>query len=253
MNKIAVITGGSTGIGAATAIRLAEQGVDSIITYRKHEKEVHEVAEEVRKKGAKAMPIYLDVGDAESFPKFKKDVESILAKEWKTEKFDYLVNNAGFGKMVMFEETSVQLFDEYSRVILKGPYFLTQELLPILRDGGAIVNTTSNSALPTGWETGYSAYASMKGGLMTLTVYMAKELGKRRIRVNSVAPGPTRTRIAEDAFSKYPEVIPPIIAQTVLGRLGEADDIGSVIAAVLSDSFRWVTGQNIEASGGWKL
>src|SRR3954447_16074852 len=133
------------------------------------------------------------------------------------------------------------------------PYFLTQKLLPLLADGGAIVNTTSNSALPSGLEPGYSAYATMKGGLAVLTQYLASELSGRGIRVNAVAPGPTRTRIAHDAFDRYPEVIPPIVERTALRRLGEADDLGKVIAALLSNEFGWVTAQNLETSGGFNL
>jgi NAD(P)-dependent dehydrogenase (short-subunit alcohol dehydrogenase family) len=139
------------------------------------------------------------------------------------------------------------------RVLLKGPYFLTQTLLPMLADGGAIVNTTSNSALVNGTEEGYSAYASMKGGLIVLTRYMAKEFSRRGIRVNAVAPGSTRTRIGDDAFTKYPEVIPQLAAKAALGRLGEPDDIGMAIAALLSPESRWITAQNIEVSGGYNL
>ena len=153
--------------------------------------------------------------------------------------------------MSMFVDTTEELYDRFHRVILKGPYFLTQKLLPLLADGGAIVNTTSNSSLRP--ETGYSAYAVMKGGLTVLTRYLAKELGERRIRVNSVAPGPTRTRIAHDAFERFPEVIPPLVARTTLGRLGDGDDVGKVIAALLSDDLGWITGENIEVSGGFNL
>jgi NAD(P)-dependent dehydrogenase (short-subunit alcohol dehydrogenase family) len=139
------------------------------------------------------------------------------------------------------------------RVLLKGPYFLTQTLLHLLADGGAIVNTTSNSALVSGLEPGYSAYASMKGGLIVLTRYLAKELSPRGIRVNSVAPGATRTRIADNAFERYPEVIPAMAAKTALGRLGEPDDIGIAIAALLSEEARWITAQTIEVDGGYNL
>jgi NAD(P)-dependent dehydrogenase (short-subunit alcohol dehydrogenase family) len=153
----------------------------------------------------------------------------------------------------MFQDTTEELFDELHRVLLKGPYFLTQKLLPLPGDGGAIVNTTSNWALQSGLTPGYSAYATMKAGLTVLTRYMAKELSERRIRVNAIAPGPTRTRLANNAFARMPEVIPPIVAQTALGRLGEADDVGRAIAALLSDDFGWITAESIEASGGFNL
>ena len=155
--------------------------------------------------------------------------------------------------MALFEDTTEEDFDALARVTLKGPYFLTQTLLPLLADGGAIVNVTSTSTGLSGMEPGYSAYAAMKGGLTVLTRYMAKELSKRGIRVNSVSPGATRTRLGDDGFAKHPEFIPPIIAKTALNRLGEADDVGAVIAALLSEDFRWVTGQELEASGGHRL
>jgi NAD(P)-dependent dehydrogenase (short-subunit alcohol dehydrogenase family) len=145
------------------------------------------------------------------------------------------------------------LFDEFTRVLFRGPYFLTQTLLPVLDDGAAIVNVSSNSALDHGVESGYSAYASMKGAMNTLTRYLAKELSVRGIRVNAVAPGPTHTRIGDDAFDRYPEVIAPLVANTALGRLGAPDDIGKVIAFLLSGESAWVTGQVIEVSGGHHL
>ena len=176
-----------------------------------------------------------------------------LDSEWKASSFDYLVNNAGFLQMALFEDTTEELFDAYMRVLFKGPFFLTQALLPVLADGGAIVKVTSNSIFQSGMAAGASAYASMKGGLTTLTRYMAKEFSRRGIRVNSVAPGATRARIGDDAYDKYPEVIQQIVEMTALGRLGEANDVGAAIATVLSGDFRWVTGQHIEVSGGARL
>ncbi|WP_405715078.1 SDR family oxidoreductase [Streptomyces xanthophaeus] len=176
-----------------------------------------------------------------------------LRDTWQRDTFDHLVNNAGFAQMSMFEDTTEELFDALSRVLLKGPYFLTQTLLPLLADGWAIVNTSSNSARASGMEAGYSAYATMKGGLDVLTVYMAKEFSGRGIRVNGVAPGSTRTRLADNAFERFPEVIPALAAKTALGRVGEPEDIGMVIASLLSEESRWITGQNIEVSGGFGL
>jgi NAD(P)-dependent dehydrogenase (short-subunit alcohol dehydrogenase family) len=253
MRKIAIITGASSGIGGATAIALAERGVDSIVTFNSHEDRVRDVVEAVRQKGAKAVPLRLDVGESASFIAFKEEVIAVLDSEWKASSFDYLVNNAGFLQMALFEDTTEELFDAYMRVLFKGPYFLTQALLPVLADGGAIINVTSTSIFQNGLATGYSAYASMKGGLTVLTSYMAKEFSRRRIRVNSIAPGATRTRIGDDAYEKHPGAAQHIAGITALGRLGEADDVGAAIAAVLSDDFRWVTGQHIEASGGAKL
>jgi NAD(P)-dependent dehydrogenase (short-subunit alcohol dehydrogenase family) len=250
-SKIALVTGGSSGIGRHTAIRLAERGAHVILTYNTNPEGAEETVATIEREGGAAVALQLDVGDSDTFDAFARCVAAELAGRWQRDSFDYLVNNAGFGEMAMFADTTDELYDRFHRVILKGPYFLTQKLLPLLADGGAIVNTTSNSALRP--EAGYSAYAVMKGGLTVLTRYLAKELGERRIRVNSVAPGPTRTRIAHDAFERFPDVIPSIVARTTLGRLGEGDDVGKVIAALLSDDCAWVTGENLEASGGFNL
>ena len=251
--KIAVVTGGSSGIGRHTAIRIAERGAGVILTYNSNPEGARETVATIEDRGGTAVALQLEVGDSGTFDAFAGRVRAETADRWRRSAFDYLVNNAGFGQMSMFADTTEELYDRFHRVILKGPYFLTQKLLPLLADGGAIVNTTSNSALPTGLEAGYSAYATMKGGLTVLTRYMAKELSGRGIRVNSVAPGPTRTRLADDAFERFPEVIPPIVARTALGRLADGDDIGKVIAALLSDECGWITGENIEASGGFNL
>jgi NAD(P)-dependent dehydrogenase (short-subunit alcohol dehydrogenase family) len=251
--SITVVVGASSGIGQAAAIRVAERGCGVIVTYNKNREGALETVARIQKDGGTAVALALDVGRSETFPAFRQAVESAASGTWGTPAITGLVNNAGFGQMSMFQDTSEDLLDRFYRVILKGPYFLTQELLPLIEDGGAIVNTSSNSALPSGLEPGYSAYASLKGGLIVLTRYLAKELSDRGIRVNSVAPGPTRTRIAGDAFEKYPEVIPPIAARTALGRVGEPDDLGAVIAFLLSDEARWITAQDIEASGGFNL
>jgi NAD(P)-dependent dehydrogenase (short-subunit alcohol dehydrogenase family) len=251
--RVAIVTGGSSGIGQSAAIQIARRGAGVILTCNKNMEGGLETVAKIEEHGGKAIALPLDVEQSDTFPDFADAVAKALAENWQAESFHYLVNNAGFGQMSMFEDTSEKLFDEFFRVILKGPYFLTQALLPMLEDGGAIVNTTSNSALFSGLEEGYSAYGSMKGGLVVLTRYMAKEFSRRGIRVNSVAPGSTRTRIANDAFARFPEVISPIAAKTALGRLGEPDDIGMVIAALLSEECRWITAQNIEASGGYNL
>lgn len=251
--SITVVVGGSSGIGQAAAIRAAERGSGVILTYKTHRKCARDTVARIGLAGGTAVALPLDVGRSGTFPAFRQVVEQALAETWSARNFTGLVNNAGFGQMAPFEDTAEELLDRFYRVILKGPYFLTQALLPLLADGGAIVNTSSNSALPSGLEPGYSAYGSMKGGLIVLTRYLAKELSARGIRVNSVAPGPTRTRIADNAFEKHPEVIPPIAARTALGRVGEADDLGTVIAFLLSDEARWITAQDIEASGGFNL
>ncbi len=253
-NKIAIVTGGSSGIGRHAAIRLAERGAGVILTYTTNPQGAEETVATIEQHGGTAVALQLDVGDSDTFEVFVSRVAAELSDRWQRTSFDYLANNAGFGQMSMFADTTEELYDRFHRVILKGPFFLTQKLLPLLADGGAIVNTTSNSALPNSIEAGYSAYASMKGGLAVLTRYLAKELSPRGVRVNSIAPGPTRTRmISDDVVERFPEVIASLVERTALGRLGDGDDIGKVIAALLSDECAWITGENIEASGGFNL
>lgn len=252
--KIAVITGGSSGIGRHTAIRVAQRGGGVILTYNSSPDGAEETVAAIEEQGGLAVALALDVGDSATFDGFAHTVAAELSDRWQRSSFDYLVNNAGFGQMSMFAETTEDLYDRFHRVILKGPFFLTQTLLPLLSDGGAIVNTTSNSALPTGVEAGYSAYATMKGGLAVLTRYLAKELSVRGIRVNAVAPGPTRTGfISDDVVERFPEVIASLVERTALGRLGDGDDVGKVIATLLSDECGWITGEHIEVSGGFRL
>ncbi|MFD8192556.1 SDR family NAD(P)-dependent oxidoreductase [Streptomyces wuyuanensis] len=251
--KVAIVTGASSGIGQSAAVQLAKRGTGVILTYGTNRQGALDTVAEIGELGGAAVALPLDVGRSGDFPAFRDSVVTALGETWQRDTFDYLVNNAGFAQMAMFEDTTEELFDKLARVLLKGPYFLTQSLLPLMADGGAIVNTTSNSAMESGMEEGYSAYASMKGGLMVLTRYMAKEFSKRGIRVNAVAPGATRTRLADNAFERFPEVIPAIAARTALGRVGEPDDIGMVIATLLSEEGRWITAQNIEVAGGYNL
>lgn len=255
IRQVAIITGGSSGIGQSAAFKLAKRGVGVILTYHGNPSGGLETAERIEKDGGTAVALPLDVGCSETFPEFKAAVERALAERWNRASFDFLVNNAGVGQHpVPFEDTTEELFDRMLRIHLKGPYFLTQILLPLLADGGAIVNTSSTSALDTARpEPGYSVYASMKGAQLVLTRYLAKEFSGRGIRVNAVAPGVTRTRLGDDAFAKYPELIPPLAARTALGRIGEPDDIGKVIAYLLSPDATWITAQTLEASGGYDL
>ncbi|MEU7825556.1 SDR family oxidoreductase [Catellatospora sp. NPDC049133] len=249
--QIAIVTGASSGIGQSVAVQAAKRGSGVILTYRGNPSGALDTVASIEKEGGTAVALPLDMGDSASFPAFRASVVAALRDTWQRDTFDHLVNNAGFGQMSMFADTSEELFDRFMRVLLKGPYFLTQTLLPLLADGGAIVNVASNSAMPSGMEPGYSAYGSMKGGLIVLTKYLAKELSTRGIRVNAVSPGPTRTAIAD--WSLYAEAVASIEARTALGRMGEPDDIGLLIAALLGEEGRWVTAQNIEVAGGYNL
>ncbi len=250
---VALVTGGSSGIGKSAAIQIARRGTGVILTYGGNQAGALEAVAEIEQHGGKAVALPLDVGRSDTFPAFREAVLTALRETWQTDTITSLVNNAGIAKTALFEDTSDELFDELMGVLLKGPFFLTQTLLPLLEDGGAIVNTTSNAALFSGMEAGYSVYGTMKGGLVVLTRYMAKEFSPRGIRVNSVSPGATRTRLAGDAFARFPELIEPIAAKTALGRVGEPDDIGMVIATLISEEGRWITAQNIEVSGGYNL
>ncbi|SDF83170.1 NAD(P)-dependent dehydrogenase, short-chain alcohol dehydrogenase family [Lentzea fradiae] len=248
--SVAIVTGGSSGIGSSTAVELARRGASVVLTYSSNEAGAKQTVAAVERHGGKAVALPLDVGRGDTFPAFRDQVAEVL-RGWGRDSFDVLVNNAGFSSPALFPDTSEEQFDRLYRVLLKGPFFLTQTLLPLLADGGTVVNTTSSSTQIA--EPGYSGYASMKGGLVVLTRYLAKELSVRGIRVNSVSPGPTRTRLGDDGFEKYPEVIPALAAKTALGRLGEPDDVAVAIAALAGADGRWITAQDIEVSGGFQL
>jgi NAD(P)-dependent dehydrogenase (short-subunit alcohol dehydrogenase family) len=251
--RIALVTGASSGIGQSAAVQLAQRGMGLIVTYHTNEAGALDTVATIGKDGGTAVALALDTGATGTFPAFRDEVAAVLRDTWGRTSFDVLVNNAGIAGMAPFADTTEELFDRLSRVLLKGPYFLTQALLPLLADGGAIVNVSSNAGTIASLEPGYSAYATMKGGLNVLTRYMAKELSPRGIRVNAVSPGATRTRFADNAFERFPEVIAPIAAKTALGRVGEPDDIGVFIATLAGDEGRWITAQNIEVSGGFTL
>ena len=249
--NIALVTGGSRGLGRNTALKLAARGVDSILTYRSRRDEADAVVALIEQAGAHAIALPLDVGNSASFPAFAAQVSERLATLWRRERFDYLVNNAGVGAHAPFADTTEAQFDELMNVHLKGPFFLTQALLPLIADGGRIVNLSSGLtrfALP-----GYGAYAAMKGGIEVLTRYLAKELGPRGIAVNVVAPGAIETDFGGGAVRDVKELNAFIASQTALGRVGLPDDIGDVIAALLANDNRWINAQRIEASGGMFL
>jgi NAD(P)-dependent dehydrogenase (short-subunit alcohol dehydrogenase family) len=249
-NKIAIITGGSRGLGRNTAINLLKRGVDLLFTYRANQKEAESLVREAESMGRKAAAFPLDTGEIHRFDGFAAEVRKTLA-DWGVERFDYLVNNAGNSLHASLAETTEAQFDAVFSVHVKGVYFLTQKLLPLMNDGGRIVNISSGLArfaLP-----GSSAYGAAKGAVEVLTRYMAKELGPRRITANAVAPGAIETDFSGGMVRDNPEANKMVAGFTALGRAGVPDDIGPMIAALLSDENRWVNGQRIEVSGGMAL
>lgn len=248
--RIALVTGGSRGLGRSTVLALAARGVDSIFTYHSRRTDADAVVAAVEAQGRRASALPLDVGDAASFPAFMQSVERALA-EMGVARFDHLVNNAGTSLHKSFEQTTEAELDGAYTVHFKGPFLLTQALLPRMNDGGGIVNISSGLARFVGAPT--SAYGAMKGAMEVLTRYLAKELGPRGIRVNTVAPGAIATDFSGGAVRDNPELQERVIAMTALGRIGQPDDIGDMIASLLDDANRWVTGQRIEVSGGMVL
>lgn len=249
--RIALITGGSRGLGRSTALHLAEQGVDLILTYRQSEAEAAAVVRAAQSFGRRAAALPLDVADAGAFDGFVRQVADTLRAQWQRDHFDYLINNAGSGAHASIAETTEDQFDAMVRVHLKSVFFLTQKLLPLIADGGRIVNTSSGLTRFT--LPGYAAYAAMKGGVEVLTRYLAKELGGRQIRVNTIAPGAIETDFGGGAVRDDRALNAAIASQTALGRVGLPDDIGGAIAALLAPGSGWINGQRLEASGGVML
>ncbi|HLH08287.1 MAG TPA: SDR family oxidoreductase [Terriglobales bacterium] len=249
-NKIAIITGGSRGLGRNTAENLARRGVNVIFTYRSNKAEADSLIREAEAMGRRAAAFQLDTGNVRSFDAFAAAVRQTL-QNWGRDRFDYLVNNAGNSLHAAFEQTTEQQFDEIVNVHFKGVYFLTQKLLPLMNDGGRIVNISSGLArfaLP-----GSSAYGATKGAVEVLTRYLAKELGPRHITANVIAPGAVETDFSGGMVRDNPEINKRVAEMTAMGRVGVPNDIGPMIAAFLSDENRWVNGQRIEVSGGMAL
>ena len=250
-SKIALITGASRGLGRNSALHLAARGVDIIFTYRQGKPEADTLLAELQAIGVQAAALQLDMERISSFTDFAKAVQQALRAHWQREQFDFLVNNAGMGVHASFADTTEAQFDQLCNVHLKGVFFLTQKLLPLIADGGRILNVSSGLArfaLP-----GYAAYATMKGGIEVLTRYLAKELGPRRIAVNVLAPGAIETDFGGGAVRDNAELNSFVAAQTALGRVGLPDDIGKLVAMLLSSDAGWVNAQRIEASGGMFL
>jgi NAD(P)-dependent dehydrogenase (short-subunit alcohol dehydrogenase family) len=249
-SRIALITGGSRGLGRSMALKLAERGSDVVLTYRSKEAEAQEVVRRIEALGRRAVALQLDVADSAGFAAFAQRLQRVLAQTWQRERFDHLVNNAGIGVHASFAETTEAQFDQLVNVHLKATFFLTQKLLPLIADGGRIVNISSGLARFS--FPGYAAYAAMKGGIEVLTRYMAKELGPRGIAVNTIAPGAIETDFGGGVVRDNPQLNAQIASQAALGRVGLPDDIGHAVAALLDDG-GWINGQRIEVSGGMLL
>jgi NAD(P)-dependent dehydrogenase (short-subunit alcohol dehydrogenase family) len=251
MTKIALITGGSRGLGRDMALKLARDGHGVVITYQSKKEAAEEVVKEINSIGQQAAAICFDANDFSSLPQFVEEFQQLLESKWQSKTFDFLVNNAGIGATIPFANVSEDDFDRFMNIHFKSVYFLTQRLLSLINDGGRIINIstgTTRFCVP-----GYSVYASMKGAVEVFTRYLAKELGPKRITVNVVAPGPVATDFNNGGNRDIPERTKFLASQTALGRVGEANDIGGVIAFLCSEDGGWINGQRIEVTGGINL
>lgn len=249
--KIALVTGGSRGLGKDMALSLASKGTDVILTYNSNKEKAEEVVAEINGMGRKAVTIAFDAANVSALDAFLKEVAATLQSNWGVDSFDYLINNAGVGATIPMKDVTEDAFDNLMNIHLKSVYFLTQKSLPIINDDGCIVNISSGTTrfcVP-----GYSVYSSMKTAIETFTKYVAKENGERGIRANVVAPGPIETDFNNAAIRNNPQMKGFLSSQSPLGRVGNADDIGSVVAFVCSDEAKWINGQRIEVSGGINL
>jgi NAD(P)-dependent dehydrogenase (short-subunit alcohol dehydrogenase family) len=250
-NKIALVTGGSRGLGKDMALRLAEKGIDIILTYSSQLQAAESVVAQIQAGGRKAAALQLNTGVIKSFDAFAGQLRDVLQKTFNAAHFDHLVNNAGIGGYSAFADVTEEKFDELHNIHFKGVYFLTQKMLPLMNDGGSIVNVSSGLtrlSMP-----GSSAYASMKGAIEVFTRYLAKELGARGIRANTVAPGAVMTDFGGGHLRNDEQLQKIVSSITALGRPGVAEDIGGVVAFLCTDEARWVNGQRIEISGGMQL
>ncbi len=250
-NKIALLTGGSRGLGKEMAIALALKNTDLILTYNTNKTEADKVVSEIQAIGQKAIALQFDVSDLKSFDSFLIEIDRVLKENWNTDKLDFLINNAGIGATIPIEKVTEEDFDHLMNIHFKGVYFLTQKCLPRINDNGGLVfisSGTTRFCVP-----GYSVYSSLKGAVEIFTKYVAKEYGHRGIRSNIVAPGAIETDFNGAAIRNNPQMKGFLASQTALGRVGRADDIGTVVAFLCTDEAKWINGQKIEVSGGMNL
>ncbi len=250
-NKIALVTGGSRGLGKDMALRLAQHGHNVVITYVSQKEAAEDVVKEIEAMGAQAVSILLDTNNYSSLPDFVNNFSQILQQKWNVKSFDYLINNAGIGATIPFQQVTEADFDKFMNIHFKSVYFLTQQLLPLINDGGRIINIstgTTRFCVP-----GYSIYASMKGAIEVFTRYLAKDVGAKGITANVVTPGPVETDFNNGGNRDIPERKKFLASMSALGRVGLAKDIGGVTAFLCSEDSGWISGQRIEVSGGINL
>ncbi|TDO20754.1 SDR family NAD(P)-dependent oxidoreductase [Pedobacter duraquae] len=248
ITKIALITGGSRGLGKDMALRIAEKGIDVVITYNSKIDDAQAVVAQIQQMGRKCAAIQLNTGIIKSFDDFTLQLQSTLEKEFSSSTFDYLVNNAGIGGYAPFAEVTEQMFDELLNIHYKGVFFLTQQMIPIMQDGGGIINISSGLTRVS--AVGSSAYASMKGAIEVFTKYLAKELGPRGIKANVIAPGAVMTDFGNGHLRNDAQLQQLMSSVTALGRTAVAEDIGGAVAFLCTEDARWVNAQRIEVSGG---
>lgn len=249
--KIALVTGGSRGLGKDMALALAEKGIDVIVTYREQQQAAEEVVSTIQQNGKKAAALFFDAENVMGIENFVDSLLKVLRKEWQTDRLDFIINNAGVGATLPIAQVTEEDFDRLLNIHYKSVYFLTQKLITSMNDGGAVVNIstgTTRFCVP-----GYSVYASMKGALEIFTKYVAKEFGSRGIRANIIAPGPVETDFNNAAIRSNPQMKTFLSSLSPLNRVGYADDIGSVVAFLCTEDAKWINGQRIEVSGGINL
>jgi len=247
-NKIAIVTGGNRGLGKSMAMHLAMQNVHVIITYNTNEAEANDVVAEIENTGASALALQLNIGNIASLATFAQAVSAAMQQKWNATHFDFLINNAGIGATIPFMQATEEQFDNFMNVHFKGVYFLTQKLVPLMNDGGRIINISSGTTRFC--NPGYSIYASMKSAIETFSRYLAKELSEKRIAVNVVAPGAIETDFNNAFVRNNPQVKSMIAANTAMGRTGVPEDIGGIVAFLCSPEAGWINAQRIEATGG---
>lgn len=246
--KIALVTGGSRGLGKDMAISIAKKGIDVIITYNNNEDLAQETVQQIEALGQKASALKLNMSDFNSLGNFIEQTIAVLKAKWNTSKLDFLVNNAGMGGTTPFLTVTEEVFNNFLNVHFKGVYFLTQQLIPHINTGGRIINISTGTTRFT--NPGYSVYASMKGAIEVFTKYLARELGEKGIGANVVAPGPVETDFNNAAIRSNPQLKERLSSLSPFGRVGAADDIGGVVAFLCTDEAKWINGQRIEVSGG---